>query len=84
MNRLLKRWYGDPVAPSRTERSAREERLGRFGLGILKALGFVLVALVAGLLLDGAGVDAGGYLVLGALLVGVIAIYVVPLLAWRR
>ncbi len=42
------------------------------------------MALVAGLLLHGAGVDAGGYLVLAALLVGVLAIYVAPLLAWRR
>jgi hypothetical protein len=57
---------------------------GERGVFILKALAVVLVVLVLGLLLDGLGLGLGAYVVLAALLVGVIVIYVLPLLPSRR
>ena len=57
---------------------------GERGWFIIKAIALVIVALVIGLLLDGFGLGIGGYLVLAALAVFVIAFYVVPWLPTRR
>ena len=72
------------MARRQTKRRTREDRRERFGLGIAKVLAACVLVLVLGLLLDGFGVDAGGYLVLAGLVIAVIEIYVAPLVAPRK
>jgi len=61
-----------------------EERQARHGRRLAIASGAALLALVAGLALDGLGVDAAGWIALAAVAALLVVFYVGPWLGPRR
>ncbi|MCW2996305.1 MAG: hypothetical protein JWQ18_3800 [Conexibacter sp.] len=61
-----------------------EEREARHGRRLAIAFGAALLALVAGLALDGLGVDAAGWIALAAVAALLVVFYVGPWLGPRR
>jgi predicted histidine transporter YuiF (NhaC family) len=61
-----------------------EEREAQHGFRLVMALAALLVALVIALVLDGLGIDLGGWLALVIVLAGLVVFYVGPWVGPRR
>jgi peptidoglycan/LPS O-acetylase OafA/YrhL len=61
-----------------------EEREAQHGFRLVIALAALLVALVIALVLEGLGVDLGGWLALVIVLAGLVVVYVGPWVGPRR